>query len=167
MGPANGPDRCRRHALLQGLLLGTARDPGDDRRRPVERAVRDDSRRRAHVYLVPRRDRRPSEPAMEGGAHWLPLREHQDLATLTGRRGPRSEALRQQIRHRLPPASVRTLVAARATVLPRSDRWRGADQDDLLLRPDHRRAPPTAGAGGVVQLLLFVGAGAGRRTPAV
>ncbi len=109
-----------------------------------------------------------SEPAVDGGADRLPLREHQDLAVLTGRRGPRSEAPRQPIRHRLPSAGVRPVVGStRGSTTSISPVSGAPTDDDLLLRPDHRRAPSTAGAGGVVQLLLFVGAGAGRRTPAV
>ncbi|MCH9805776.1 hypothetical protein K0U73_18480, partial [bacterium] len=51
------------------------------------------------VLVDPLADRRPSVPTMACGADRLPLREHQNLAILTGWSWPRSEASRQPTRH--------------------------------------------------------------------
>ena len=90
LGLADGPDRRRRQPVLQGVLPVDARAaPAHVGRRQVEPAVRHDPRRREHLHVDPQRDRRaPREPVARapGG---LPLREHEGLAVLPGRRGPR------------------------------------------------------------------------------
>ncbi len=87
-----------------GLLPGPAWHPIDgrqrtERQRSVERAVRDDPRRRTHLHLDAFTDRRSPPATVAGSAHWVSLREHQGLAVLTGRSWPRSEAARQPTRH--------------------------------------------------------------------
>ena len=111
--------------------------------------------------------RRPPRGPVAGHAQGRPLREHQDLALLTDRRRPRSEAARHPPRHRATPTAF-------------DDWWSYAREAymDLggdappqighpLLRPAARRAPQAAGDGGGHQRAVPRAAAAGRRPPAL